>query len=385
MSDLREVLERRAAGVATDPSPALATVLRTAHRRSVRRRLTAAAAATLVLAAALSGLGISWRGSGPAPTVAAADNQLVGSGAAMELREKLGIQGPTKGAPGAVLVERRSSAGTLSVAVVQVRTGQEVAVPTGRDATISPDGSVVAGISENQLVLTPTRSGRARPVAVPVTNGTSGRASWGPGGNALYAPVVGGWVRISNTDTARASRVQRLDVPSIPGGPLLLSVSPSGAVAALFGITYTDGGAPLPHLALGDFDGRSVTNLRAVDIPAGALSGPLGWLGDNAFLLAPGEGQGLIVRTDGSEVSVDGSTVPGACPLVPVNLACQDRGPWLIGTNADGSLLFWQVSAAAPGRPAPLLVVYYRSWLDGTHVIRLTGTAGRFGPPVAAR
>jgi hypothetical protein len=63
-------------------------------------------------------------------------------------------------------------------------------------------------------------------------------------------------------------------------------------------------------------------------------------------------------------------------------------GPRLLGTNAQGSLLFWKLAAQAAPRPPvelPTVVLYYRTWLDGTHAVRLTGVAGTFGPRVAAR
>jgi hypothetical protein len=88
--------------------------------------------------------------------------------------------------------------------------------------------------------------------------------------------------------------------------------------------------------------------------------------------------------------------MPDPCSLAPDGSQCTPGGPWLLGTNGDGSLLFWQVTGAsqqttggsaggaAQSQPA-MTIFYYRTWLDGTHVLRLTGEVGRYGPPVAAR
>jgi hypothetical protein len=57
-----------------------------------------------------------------------------------------------------------------------------------------------------------------------------------------------------------------------------------------------------------------------------------------------------------------------------------------MGTNADGSLLFWRISAERQDPSAqPALVLFYKTWLDGTHGVRLEGIVGRIGPPVAPR
>jgi hypothetical protein len=75
------------------------------------------------------------------------------------------------------------------------------------------------------------------------------------------------------------------------------------------------------------------------------------------------------------------------CRGLSPRMACVSEGPRLLGTNADGSLLFWKVSAERTGRESatPILVLYYKTWLDGTHGVRLSGLVGRLGPPVAPR
>src|SRR6266540_4988273 len=213
-------------------------------------------------------------------------------------------------------------------------------------------------------------------------------------GMELEAPssrVKGQWVRVSNAaggfGGAGRAVVQQVTVPTIPGGPILLSVSPGGSVATLFGITYPDGRQPVPHLYVGRFDGVAVSDPREIEIPPGALEGPMGWVGENAFLLAPGPGKAMLVRTDGSKVEVVARGIEDPCGELSTRIGCTPDGPRLLGTSADGSLLFWQISAertSAPPGP-PILVLYYRTWLDGTHGVRLGGLVGRVGPPVAPR
>jgi hypothetical protein len=108
----------------------------------------------------------------------------------------------------------------------------------------------------------------------------------------------------------------------------------------------------------------------------------MGWVGDNAFLLQSAPGRALIVRTDGTSVAVRARAIPNPC--LRTRTSCSSVGPDLLGTNLDGSLLFWEVSATRNLEPA-ILVLYYRTWLDGTHTVRITGAAGRLGPPVAPR
>jgi hypothetical protein len=130
-----------------------------------------------------------------------------------------------------------------------------------------------------------------------------------------------------------------------------------------------------------------VSDPREIDIPLGALEGPMGWVGANAFLLAPGPGRALMVRTDGTKVEVIPRDIDDPCARLSVRTACDSEGPMLLGTNKDGSLLFWKVSAErtlVPSAPS-IFVVYYKTWLDGTHGLRLSGVAGHLGPPVAPR
>jgi hypothetical protein len=246
----------------------------------------------------------------------------------------------------------------------------------------------VAAVSHHALVVTAPEE-PARAAAIPNTEGADGQVSWDGTGSDLYTRVGGRWVRVSNAvgPSAIGPVVQQVTVPSIPGGPILLSISPGGGLAALFGITYPEGSGPVPHLYVGRFDGATVSDPRRIEIPPGALSGPMGWVGENAFLLAPGPGRAMMVRTDGSRIQLIPEDIEDPCREVSTRGACVSEGPWLLGTNADGSLLFWKVSAERTrSRGAtPILVVYYKTWLDGTHGARLRGLVGRLGPPVAPR
>jgi hypothetical protein len=227
---------------------------------------------------------------------------------------------------------------------------------------------------------------------IPDTEGAEGQVSWDGSGSALFTRVNGRWLRVANVGPETASEsagqvVEAITLPAIPGGPILLSVSPGGDVAAMFGITYPDNLPPVPHLYVGRFDDTSITDPREIEIPAGALAGPMGWVGDNAFLLAPRPGRALVVRTDGSRIEVSPQGMEDPCRATPAMLPCMPDGPSLLGTNTDGSLLFWRVSAVhrQDRSTLPILVLYYKTWLDGTHGVKLTGMAGRLGPPVAPR
>jgi hypothetical protein len=149
----------------------------------------------------------------------------------------------------------------------------------------------------------------------------------------------------------------------------------------------SDVGGATPHLFIGAFDGKAVTHVRTVPIPATALDGPLGWIGDNAFVIAPGPGEGLLIRTDGTHLAVRPSSAVDGCAGRPARTRCSPGTPQLLGTNDDGSLLFWRVTGSwtAGTGPEAVRVSYFRTWLDGTHGERLIGAAGRYGPPVAAR
>lgn len=393
MTDLQDLLDRRARMIQPLPD-AFARVIGRIHRRHRRRQAMAGGSALVVLAAALIAIAVVRPASGPAGREAL-QTQLLGTKQALAVRSEMGIQGPTKGAPGSVVVSKRTVTGGLDVSVVHVRTGRSVHLGLeshARGASVSPRGDVVAAVSERGVVVAaPTE--RRRPAVIEQTDGAEGHVSWDGTGSALFTRVKGQWLRVSNPAGASRSDganpiVQQVTVPSIPGGPILLSVSPGGGAAALFGITYPENAPPVPHLYMGRFDGSAVTHPKKIAIPGSALEGPMGWVGDNAFLLAPGPGKALVVRTDGSRIEVTPEGIEDPClALSSVAGPCASDGPRLLGTNADGSLLFWRISAERAQDPSapPILVLYYKTWLDGTHGVRLSGLIGRFGPPVAPR
>lgn len=305
----------------------------------------------------------------------------------------MGIEGPTKGAPESVIVSTQTATGRVDVSVVQVRTGDSVRLRFARtkDAAVSPRGDVVAAVGDHGIVVAAPRE-RRRPAIIPRTEGAEGHVSWDGTGSVLFTRVKGQWLRVSNPVGAaglrgEGRRIEHVTVPSIPGGPILLSVSPGGGLAALFGITYLEGQPPVPHLYLGRFNGAAVTEPRRIEIPATALEGPMGWVGDNAFLLASEPGKALVVRTDGSRLEVSPEGIEDPCIALSAAGSCSSDGPRLLGTNADGSLLFWKISAARGDDPLapPILALFYKTWLDGTHAVRLSGLVGRLGPPVAPR
>ena len=391
MNELRAMLRWRASSIEADQD-ALRRVLDAVRRRRRRRRVVAVVASVSVVAAGLAAAGVVRREPNR-PVMALM--QLAGSRPALAVRAKLGIHGATKGAPPAVVVPTRTGK-----AIVDVSSGTSSPLPpdvAASGASVSPKGNVVAAVTGNQLVLTRTQRGQeTKPVVVPNASGTTGSVSWDRGGTELFAPVGGRWVRVSDVGGTSAPSVEDLNVPSIPGGPILLSISPTGTLVLLFGITYPPGLSPQPHLYLGDFDGTTVSNIRPVAVPGQSMSGPLGWVGDNAFVLSAGPRLATVVRTDDGSISIQADPMQDPCTLVSVPGGCRQDGPWLLGTNGDGSLLLWQVSAAgatqgsasdgtASGQGQPLLVLYYKTWLDGTHAVRLTGELSRYGPPVAAR
>jgi hypothetical protein len=363
--------------------------------------------------------------SGP---VQGAPYQAVGSAAAHEVRASLGIEGRTKGSPTSVIVSAIGPHG-VRLSAVQVETGTRVPLPAGaHDAAAAPGSDTVAAVGDGGVLLVDAdRTGAtARVVA---SGGTAaGGLSWGSAGTALYARVSGRWVEVHDPSGAQAQPgtaqpwTVALSVPAVPGGPTFLSVSPSGDLALLFGITARMDQAAAdravrtaakalsslrseirtaalrdqalggladakPHLYLGSFDGRNVTKLHLVDIPSTALEGPLGWLGDNAFLISPGPGSALIVRVDGTRVSVVPPTSVTGCATAPAVVTCSSAAPSVLGTNGDGSLLVWRASGSwvtTSGRPVAR-TLYFETWLDGTHATRLTGPEAVYGPPVAAR
>ena len=184
--------------------------------------------------------------------------------------------------------------------------------------------------------------------------------SWDPRGTALFALVDGHWItgagaraRPGTVHTSASVRV--LGVPRLPGGPSFLSVSPSREYTILFGVASTAAATgqhdtARPHLYLGRFHGkRRVSHVRRIAVPATALQAPMGWLGDNAFVIGTGAGTAWIVRVDGSHVAV-AATLPEGCSLAGAPAACVPSGPRVLGTNAAGSLLYWRVR----GVPAPI-------------------------------
>jgi hypothetical protein len=354
----------------------------------------AEASALVLFAAALAGFGIAYRGGArqaPPGARAAAIRELVGTRPALKLRDELGIQGSTKGASLKVIVSRPSGTGAPRVSVLEVGTGTTVALSAPAEhPTLSPNGQVVAEVKDDRVVVATAARRASAPAVVPDTTGASGTVSWARDGTALYVSLRGQWVRIEHPEDPARRRIQPISVPPVPGGPMLLSISPAGDRALLFGVTQdaTTGAPFVPHLFIGRFDGSAVMDVSPIDIPATALLGPMGWVGENAFLVSSGAGQALIVRTDGTTVPVISDPVGDPCRAAPAGVACVADGPWLLGTNADGSLLFWKISAIASDNSEPsqpILVVYYKTFLDGTHAVRLTGLAGRYGPPVAAR
>lgn len=390
--DLPDLLDGRARMI--EPSlDALSRVMGTVRRRHRRRQALAWSAAVCVLAGALTAIALPRATSGRRLDLALS-GQLLGTRQALSVRREMGIQGPTKGAPDSVIVSDRSPTGRDELSLVDVSTGKSTHVGLQADvkqATVSPKGDVLAAVSRRGVIVA-SPGKPIRPAVIPGTEGAEGPVSWDGTGNVLFTRVKGRWLRVSSpvggtpTPTARPV-VRQVTVPPIPGSPILLSVSPDGDLATLFGITYPEGGSPVPHLYIGRFDGMTVSDPREIDIPLGALEGPMGWVGANAFLLAPRPGRALMIRTDGSKVEVIPRDIDDPCARPSVRIACDSEGPMLLGTNADGSLLFWKVSAErtpVPSAPS-ILVVYYKTWLDGTHGLRLSGVVGRIGPPVAPR
>jgi hypothetical protein len=388
MIDLQDMLDRRAhlVGPRLD---AFAGVIGAVRRRRRRRQAMAWAAAMCVTAAAVTAIVARATPSERVPVVLSAD--LLGTRQALAVRSELGVVGRTKGAPDSVIVTERTRTGRVELSLVHVRSGKATRVriqPDAKGAAVSPKGDIVAAVSNHAVVVT-TSEDPSGATVIPHTEGAEGEVSWDGTGSVLFTRVKGRWVRVSNAVGPSAIRpvVQQVTVPTIPGGPILLSVSPGGGLATLFGITYPEGGPPVPHLYVGRFDGVAVSDPRRIDIPPGALAGPMGWVGENAFLLAPGPGRAIVVRTDGSKIQVVPQDIDDPCRELSARMACVSDGPRLLGTNADGSLLFWKVSAERSGGKSatPILVLYFKSWLDGTHGVRFGGLVGRLGPPVAPR
>jgi hypothetical protein len=374
VSDLHELLDRRARAV--HPSMfAMDEVIRRARRRTLRRRMVATGAAVAVAATLMTGVLDS-----PLPGTIAPSAQ------ALAVRQDLGIFGSTKDAGNSVVVRNRGVRGETQISLLLLDSTATKPVPIDevKDATVSPKADVVAAVTEDDgVVVVNSQSGAKSQVIEPQPQPSPPSVSWDRSGNALFALVSGQWLEIRNPGTARA-QTRQLHIPALPGEPTLLSISPSGTKALLFGVVDGADGRT-PRLFLGSFDGTTVYGVRPIEVPSGALGGPMGWVGENAFLLAPSPGQALIVRTDGTTVPVYARGISDPCPST--TSGCVYRGPHLLGTNDDGSLLFWKVAAVRTGTGivATFLVRYYRTWLDGTHALRLTGLTGRYGPAVAPR
>lgn len=405
LPELRELLERRAEWVVAGPE-ALTAVLGAVRLRRRRRRTSGVLAVSLIVVGSglLAGASLTPAGT-PAPrpeaeqaTAGAAAAQFDGSPDALALRSRLHITGATKGASDEILVRHHDTSGSVSVTLVHAATGSATPMPpTDQGASVSPDGGTVAAVSHRHVVI--MYAGAAQPTTssdvVPGTVAAAAAISWTGQGSAFVAHVSGRWVQVSPGDRADRLAVRQLSVPKRAQPTALVSVSPAGDLALLFGVRHANGAKNTvePHLFLGHFDGTSVTALHRVAIPATALAGPMGWIGDNAFLVAPAPGKALILRTDGTRVHVQPQDVPDPCALASAD-TCMSQGPNLLGTNHDGSLLYWRTAAvaisASPTETATatdrtLLIRFYASWLDGSHVARLIGPAARFGPPLAPR
>jgi len=385
MTDLHDLLALQADGIEAG-SDALMRVLGGVRRRRRRRRIATTGGALVLAAALVTGV-LDVR---VAPVPGQVAGLFHGTLAALRLRQDLGIVGHTKGASDTVVVRSRTARGTVVLSLVRVDSGAKTPLPVqARTASVSPGGDVVVAVTDHDVVVVHAGSiARTQRVATSAGDPRP-TVSWGGNGATLFARVDGRWVRVFNPGRGDEERTVTLRVPQVPGGPSLLSISPTGDLALLFGVAPGPGGTPVARMFLGRFNGLSVSDPQEVPIPPGALSGPMGWVGDNAFLLAPGSGEALIVRTDGSRVDVRATGIPDVCRLAGRTSECEPRGPDLLGTNRDGSLLFWRVAATVrvPDDASfrPILILYYRTWLDGTHALRLTGPAGTYGPPVAAR
>ncbi len=401
MSGLRVELERRALRI-VPRADALAIVRARARARARSRRMASAGAAatTALVAVALIGHPSTGHRIGAAATPLALP---AAPQAARDLRAQMGILGTTKGVPMGLVVHTTTAQGE-QLQLLHTDTGKQTDLPDDvSDASVAPSGNTVAGVSGNDVVI--VAPGSTDPTSRVAGSADPSSLSWGPNGSALFARVDGRWRLVPESDQVPGG-VRTLRVPDLRGGPTFLSVSPAGDLVLLFGVTWTtrdsrgttadvrpskDPGlssASLePHLYLGGFDGTQVTDVRLIKIPPGAVDGPLGWVGDNAFLLSVSAGQALIVRVDGTSIPVSPDLGVDACRKAPATALCSAQPPRLLGTNADGSLLYWRSVAtwSGPTAAARTAVAYFQTWLDGTNPVLLGGAAGRFGPPLAAR
>jgi hypothetical protein len=398
--EVRELLDERTEHIVPRPG-ALDRVHAVARRRHRRRRVAVGTSALVATSVALAFAGGAlWEpleAGGHAP-VASGSVVHVRSNPA-EIRTNLGIIGTTKGA-GDVVVARSPSPDSNRPALTLVRTDTGFAEPlpgNTQAASVSPQETTLAMVTKGNKVVVQSTTGADRRVLKNQRSGAN--ISWDPRGTALFALIDGHWTRVpapSAAETVHTSAsVRVLGVPKLPGGPSFLSVSPSREYTILFGVASRaatgHANAGRPHLYLGRFHGqRRVSHVRRIAVPATALQAPMGWLGDNAFVIGTGVGTAWIVRVDGSHVAV-AATLPGGCSLAGAPTACGSRGPRMLGTNAAGSLLYWRIRGVPTVIPGEVsvgrngVVAYFSTWLDGSHPKQLTGPAGTYGPATAAR
>jgi hypothetical protein len=405
---LRDLLDERTADVTPHPD-ALERVRTTARRRHRRRRVAGGATALVATTVALSFAGgILREPLLPAGHVGGrssiAQGTLVPLGA-VSLRASIGITGNGKDEVGIVVAKSPSPGSHRPVLTArQVGTGLSLPIPkNAASVSFSPQDTTVALVTkDNQVVLESTVNsdrhvlGHQRPGAA---------ISWDPNGTALFAFVGRHWILVpapnASGTVVTKPRVRVLRVPRLPGGPSFLSVSPAKDLVVLFGVTpamHAPGGdrasdrtSGRPHLYVGRFEGLRVTDVHRLHVPATAFQGPVGWLGNNAFVIGTGVGSAWIVRVDGSHLVVT-PALPEGCALAGAPASCRSRGPHLLGTNESGSLLYWRVRGVPDRSAVPTgtadgagVVAYFSTWLDGSHPKQLTGPSGTYGPALAAR
>lgn len=400
--EVRAMLDDRTEDIAP-PSGALDRVHAVARKRRRRRRVAVGTSALLATSVALAFAGGVLRepldGGGHRPVASGGIVQI--SDPSM-VRHDLGITGRTKGA-GQVVVAKSPSPDSKQPAwtLVQTDTGFSEELPNNtKAATLSPQQNSVAMVTKGNTVVVQSTSGAVADRTVVKHQRPGANISWDPRGTALFALIDGHWTRVPAPTAAgtihTSASVRVLGVPRLPGGPSFLSVSPSRDYTLLFGVaTAGEAGGhragARPHLYLGRFDGkRRVSHLDRIAVPRAARQEPMGWLGDNAFVIGTGADAAWIVRVDGSHVVV-AAALPDGCSLEGAPVACRSRGPRVLGTNADGSLLYWRVrgvpTQTADGADAREhgVVAFFSTWLDGSHPKQLTGPAGTYGPATAAR
>src|SRR5919198_683915 len=102
---------------AVDDRDAFDRVIRSVHKRRRRRRAVASGTLVCVLATALTAVVVAGHSQRPRARVPLAA-QLLGTTQALAVRNALGIEGPTKGAPESVVVTGRTPAGHVEVSLV---------------------------------------------------------------------------------------------------------------------------------------------------------------------------------------------------------------------------------------------------------------------------